>query len=106
MQTRSQSNTRAVLATSLYATCIAKEANMSGVLGALFLLLAATAALKTVLDEKQDQKDAAEPVEFMNIPAALEEGISKDDFDELYSQRADINGKKAKEIREYLRCFG
>lgn len=66
---------------------------MSGVLGALFLLLAATAALKTVLDEKQGQKDAAEPVEFMNIPAALED-ISKDNFDELYSQRADINGKK------------
>lgn len=77
---------------------------MSGVLGVLFLLLAATAALKTVLDEKQDQKDAAEPVEFMNIPAALED-ISKDDIDELYSQRADINGKKAKEIREHLRCF-
>lgn len=56
---------------------------MSGVLGVLFLLLAATAALKTVLDEKQDQKDAAEPVEFMNIPAALED-ISKDDIDELY----------------------
>ena len=66
---------------------------MSGVLGALFLLLAATAALKTVLDEKQDQKDAAEPMEFISIPATLEE-ISKDDFDELYSQRADINGKK------------
>lgn len=66
---------------------------MSGVLGVLFLLLAATAALKTILDEKQDQKDAAEPVEFMNIPAALED-ISKDNFDELYSQRADINGKK------------
>lgn len=78
---------------------------MSGVLGVLFLLLAATAALKTVLDEKQDQNDAAEPVEFMNIPAALED-ISKDDIDELYSQRADINGKKAKDIREHLRCFG
>lgn len=78
---------------------------MSGVLGALFLLLAATAALKTILDEKQDRKDAAEPVEVMSIPAALED-ISKDDFDELYSQRADINGKKAKEIREHLRCFG
>ena len=77
---------------------------MSGVLGALFLLLAAPPALKTVLGEKQDQKDAAEPVEFMNIPAALED-ISKDDIDELYSQRADINGKKAKEIREHLRCF-
>ena len=95
MQTRSQSNTRAVLATSLYATCRVKEANMSGVLGALFLLLAATAALKTVLDEKQDQKDAAEPVEVMNIPAALED-ISKDHIDELYSQRADRRGKKAK----------
>lgn len=68
---------------------------MSRVLGVLFLLLAVTAALKTVLDEKQDQKDAAEPVEFMNIPAALED-ISKDDIDELYSQRADRNGKKAK----------
>lgn len=68
---------------------------MSGVLGVLFLLLAATAALKTVLDEKQDQKDAAEPVEFMNIPAALED-ISKDDIVELYSKRADRNGKKAK----------
>ena len=78
---------------------------MSGVLGVLFLLLAATAALKTVLDEKQDQNDAAKPVEFMNIPAALED-ISKDDIDELYSQRADINGKKAKDIREHLRCFG
>ena len=78
---------------------------MSGVLGVLFLLLAATAALKTVLDEKQDQNDAAEPVEFMNIPAALED-ISKDDIDELYSQRADINGKKAKDIREHLRSFG
>ena len=72
---------------------------MSGVLGALFLLLAATAALKTVLDEKQDQKDAAEPVEFMSIPAALED-LSKDNFDELHSQRADIRGKKAKEIGE------
>lgn len=68
---------------------------MSGVLGVLFLLLAATAALKTVLDEKQDQKDAAEPVEFMKIPAALED-ISKDDIVELYSKRADRNGKKAK----------
>lgn len=78
---------------------------MSGVLGVLFLLLAATAALKTVLDEKQDQKDAAEPMEFISIPAALQD-ISKDDIDELYSQRADINGTKAKEIREHLRCFG
>ena len=104
MQTRSQSNTRTVLATSLYATCRGKEANMSGVLGVLFLFLAAAAALKTVLDEKEDQKYAAEPVEFMNIPSALED-ISKDDIDELYSQRADINGKKAKEIREHLRCF-
>ena len=105
MQTRSQSNTRTVLATSLYATCRGKEANMSGVLGVLFLFLAAAAALKTVLDEKEDQKYAAEPVEFMNIPSALED-ISKDDTDELYSQRADINGKKAKGIREHLRCFG
>ena len=78
---------------------------MSGVLGVLFLFLAAAAALKTVLDEKEDQKYAAEPVEFMNIPSALED-ISKDDIDELYSQRADINGTKAKEIREHLRCFG
>lgn len=78
---------------------------MSGVLGVLFLLLAATAALKTVLDEKQDQKDAAELMEFISIPAALQD-VSKDDIDELYSQRADINGKKAKEIREHLRCFG
>lgn len=78
---------------------------MSGVLGVLFLLLAATAALKTVLDEKQDQKDAAEPMEFISIPAALQD-LSKDDIDELYSQRADINGKKAKEIREHLRSFG
>ena len=77
---------------------------MSGVLGVLFLLLAATAALKTVLDEKQDQKDAAEPMEFISIPAALQD-ISKDDIDELYSQRTDIKGKKAKEIREHLRCF-
>ena len=72
---------------------------MSGVLRALFLLLAATAALKTVLDEKQDQKDAAEPVEFMSIPAGLED-LSKDDFDELHSLRADIRGKKVKEIGE------
>lgn len=72
---------------------------MSGVLGALFLLLAATAALKAVLDEKRDQKHAAEPVEFMSIPAALED-LSKDDFDETHSHRADISGKKAKEIGE------